>query len=186
MQNQNCLLERGALRLNRQLENPLARAYTLYSHLKKSAMISICRSVVLSCVVVLAVAHAVYAQTAEQDVSKAEDARYDIMIRNDQVALDAILADEFVYHQPSGAIVPKGKYMANLKSGDVKLNSAVRANVTIKVYGDTATAMGDTMVDVVLKGQQKIVQLRYLNVWLKRDGRWQLAARQSAYVTAPK
>ena len=186
MQNENCLLERGALRFNSPLENPPARAYTLHSHLKESAMISICRSVVLSCVVVLAMAHAVYAQTAEQDVSKAEDARYDIMIRNDQVALDAILADEFVYHQPSGAIVPKAQYMANLKSGDVKINSAVRANVTIKVYGDTATAMGDTKVDVVLKGEQKKVHLRYLNVWLKRDGRWQLTARQSAYVPAPK
>ena len=149
-------------------------------------MISICRSVVLSCIVVLAMAHAVYAQTAEQDVSKAEDARYDIMIRNDQVAFDAILADEFVYHQPSGAIVPKAQFMANYKSGDVKINSAVRENVTIKVYGETATAMGDTKVEFVLKGEPKKVHLRYLNVWLKRDSRWQLAARQSAYVPAPK
>ncbi len=149
-------------------------------------MIFISRGVVLSCVAMLAMAHVVYAQNAEQDVSKAEDARYDIMIRNDQPALAAILADEFVYHQPSGAIVRKAQYMANLKSGDVKINSAVRENVTIKVYGDTATAMGDTRVDVVLKGEPKKVHLRYLNVWLKRDGRWQLAARQSAYVPAPK
>ena len=148
-------------------------------------MISICRNIVLSFVVGLTMAHAVYAQTAEQDVSRAEDARYDIMIRNDQVAFDAILADEFVYHQPSGAIVPKAQFMANYKSGDVKINSAVRENVTIKVYGETATAMGDTKVEFVLKGEPKKVHLRYLNVWLKRGGRWQLAARQSAYVPAP-
>lgn len=149
-------------------------------------MIPIVRCIVLCFIVMAALTGVVRAESTEQEVSRAEDARYDIMIRNDQVAFDAILADEFVYHQPSGAIVRKAQFMANYKSGDVKINSAVRENVTTKIYGDTATAMGDTKVEFVLKGEPKKVHLRYLNVWLKRDGHWQLAARQSAYVPAPK
>ena len=142
---------------------------------------------IASCsVVLLMVSGAAWSDTAEDDVSRAEDARYDIMIRNDQAALNAILADEFVYHQPTGAIVPKATYLENLKSGEVKINSARRENVTIHVYGDTATAMGDAMVDVVRKGEPQKAHYRYLNVWVKRDGRWQLAARQSAYVPAAK
>ena len=106
-------------------------------------MISICRNIVLSFVVGLTMAHAVYAQTAEQDVSRAEDARYDIMIRNDQVALDAILADEFVYHQPSGAIVPKAQFMANYKSGDVFKNSNVFSGHAVRRAGQyTVTNFG--------------------------------------------
>ncbi|MFN0040802.1 MAG: nuclear transport factor 2 family protein [Burkholderiales bacterium] len=41
--------------------------------------------------------------------------------------------------------------------------------------------MGDTKVDLEIGGERKKVDLRYLNVWVKRDGRWQLANRQSAF-----
>ena len=74
-------------------------------------MIPIVRCIVLCFIVMVALTGVVRAESTEQEVSRAEDARYDIMIRNDQVAFDAILADEFVYHQPSGAIVPKAQYM---------------------------------------------------------------------------
>ena len=58
---------------------------------------------------------------------------------------------------------------------------AVVINVVINVVGDVATAMGSTRVDVELNGEFKQLDLRYLNVWTRRDGRWQLIARQSAY-----
>ena len=121
---------------------------------------------------------------AMEDVNIAEDARYDAMIKNDLVTFDTMLGNEFVYHQPTGKVVNKAQYIESLRSGAVKINSAVRENVTINVIGDTATAMGETKVDLVRNGEAGKVLLRYLNVWTKRDGRWQLIARQSAFVPA--
>lgn len=126
------------------------------------------------------------AATTEQEVDQAEDRRYDVMIGGDWAAFSAILADEFVYHQPSGNVATKASYVDLLKSGEVKIKKAQRYDVTLHVYGDTATAMGSTRVDVEQKGELRQVDLRYLNVWVKRDGRWQLAARQSAFKPAPK
>ena len=121
---------------------------------------------------------------AVEEVNIAEDARYDAMIKNDLVTFDTMLGNEFVYHQPTGKVVNKAQYIESLRSGAVKINSAVRENVTINVVGDTATAMGETKVDLVRNGEAGKVLLRYLNVWTKRDGRWQLIARQSALVPA--
>ena len=119
---------------------------------------------------------------AEQDIDRIEDRRYQAMMAADLTALANILADEFVYHQPTGKVATKASYIEQLKSGEVKINEARRYDVTIHVYGDLATAMGMTHLDLELKGERRQVELRYLNVWLLRDGRWQLVARQSAFV----
>ncbi|HZP94200.1 MAG TPA: nuclear transport factor 2 family protein [Burkholderiales bacterium] len=118
---------------------------------------------------------------AEDEINQVEDRRYDAMIRNDAALLADTLAEEFQYHQPNGKVNDKPGYIAQMKSGTVKIFKAERYNVKIHVYGDIATAMGETRLDLELGGQRRNSDLRYLNVWVKRDGRWQLAARQSAF-----
>ena len=118
---------------------------------------------------------------AEQEIDQVEDARYDAMIRADAAGLADILADEFIYNQPTGKVATKASYVESVTSGEVKIKKAERYGVTIHVYGDVATASGSTFVDLELKGEPRKVDLRYLNVLVKRDGRWQLASRQSAF-----
>ena len=145
-----------------------------------NAALKCCTALLISLFVISGVARA----GAVEEVNAVEDARYDAMIKNDLVTFDTMLGNEFVYHQPTGKVVNKAQYIESLRSGAVKINSAVRENVTVNVVGDTATAMGETKVDLVRNGEAGKVLLRYLNVWTKRDGRWQLIARQSAFVPA--
>jgi ketosteroid isomerase-like protein len=121
-----------------------------------------------------------------EDVNAAEEARYAVMIAQDRAALAAILADEFIYHQPSGRVQDKPGYIEQVTAGEVRIKRAERYDIKINVYGNTATATGSTRVDVELKGEPKQFDLRFLDVWVKRDGRWQIVARQSAYKTPAK
>jgi ketosteroid isomerase-like protein len=121
--------------------------------------------------------------SSEEEIDRAEDARYDAMIRGDQAALAGTLADEFLYHQPSGKTATKASYIELTASGAVKIYKAERYDVKIHVYGDIATVMGSTRLDIAFGNDRRDVDLRYLNVWVLRDGRWQLAARQSAFKT---
>ncbi|MBX9630017.1 MAG: nuclear transport factor 2 family protein [Burkholderiales bacterium] len=121
-----------------------------------------------------------------EDVDAAEEARYAVMIAQDRAALAAILADEFIYHQPSGRVQDKAGYIEQVTGGDVRIKKAERYDIRINVYGTSATATGSTRVDVELKGEPKQFDLRFLDVWVKRDGRWQIVARQSAYKTPAK
>ncbi len=122
----------------------------------------------------------------KEEVDAAEDVRYQAMINQDRAALEASLADEFIYHQPNGMIATKAMYLGQVIGGPTKIYKAERYDVKIVVYGDVATAMGETRLDIELNGKRIQPDLRYLNVWVKRDGRWQLAARQSVFKQAPK
>lgn len=122
----------------------------------------------------------------KEEVDAAEDVRYQAMINQDRAALEASLADEFVYHQPNGMIATKAMYLGQVIGGPTKIYKAERYDVKIVVHGDVATAMGETRLDIELNGKRIQPDLRYLNVWVKRDDRWQLAARQSVFKPAPK
>jgi ketosteroid isomerase-like protein len=121
----------------------------------------------------------------EQDIHRVEDQRYQAMIDEDWKAFGNMLADEFQYHQPSGKVSDKKTYIAYAGSGEIKIKKAERYDVKVHIYGDTATAMGSTRLEVEMKGERRKIDLRYLNIWVKRDGRWQLAARQSAFKQNP-
>jgi len=116
-----------------------------------------------------------------EDVHEAEERRYKAMIDMNPEALADSLADEFFYHQPNGKSNDKEGYIKQMMTGAVKIYTAERYDVKVNVYGDVATAMGGTRLDIELGGERRKTDLRYLNVWLKRDGRWQLAKRQSAF-----
>lgn len=122
----------------------------------------------------------------KEEVDAAEDARYQAMIDQDRAALAATLADEFLYHQPNGMIATKTIYLGQVIGGPTKIYKAERYDVKIVVHGDVATAMGETRLDIEMNGKRFQPDLRYLNVWVKRDDRWQLAARQSVFKPAPK
>lgn len=116
-----------------------------------------------------------------EDVHDAEERRYKAMIDMNADALANTLADEFVYHQPNGKTNDKAGYVKQMMTGAVKIFSVERYDVKVNVYGDVATAMGGTRLDLEIGGERRNADLRYLNVWVNRDGRWQLAKRQSAF-----
>ena len=117
-----------------------------------------------------------------EDIHDAEGRRYESMIHMDADALANTLAEEFFYHQPNGKTNDKAGYIQQMMSGEVKIFTAERYDVKVNIYGDVATAIGGTRLDIELGGERRKVDLRYLNVWVKRDGRWQLAKRQSAFI----
>ena len=64
--------------------------------------------------------------------------------------------------------------------------SADNEDMKVAAHGDTAIANYRFVVTV--NGPQVDVQHRYrtTNVWLKRDGRWQVVAAHMAFVLDPK
>jgi uncharacterized protein (TIGR02246 family) len=118
-------------------------------------------------------------ESTEAELNRLEDLRYEAMKNADTKLMGELFADEFVYQTLLGATHSKTSYIAQFVSGDVKINTFKRENSRVKFYGDVATVMATTHLDIAFKGEQRQVSLFYLNVWVKRDGRWQLVARQS-------
>jgi uncharacterized protein (TIGR02246 family) len=128
----------------------------------------------------VAVATPAFAQeSTEAELNRLEDLRYEAMKNADAKLMGELFADDFVYQTLLGSTHSKTSYIAQFVAGDVKITSFRRENSRVKFYGDVATVMATTHLDIAFKGEPRQVSLFYLNVWVKRDGRWQLVARQS-------
>src|SRR5215204_3458183 len=91
-------------------------------------------------------------------------------VKGDALTLDRLLADEFTF--VGGA--RKAQYLESVKSkpADTFVESAVSDAVQVQVYGDTAVVTGIDTVKGKNRGQSYENKFVYLDVWIKRAGRW--------------
>ncbi len=112
------------------------------------------------------------------DVERMEQKRMLAILNADMPTLYAIYADDFFYNTSSGPSLTKSEYLPRYASGELKVNSADSEARDIRVYENTALVTGIVHVNLTIKGENKLLHLRYLNVWVKRANGWVLVARQ--------
>ena len=117
-------------------------------------------------------------EALKREVLQAENERRAAVLRNDKAALDRILADDYRVVVMTGAVVDKGGELA-LYNGDRKPQVLTADEMEIRIYADTAVVIGRSTIKDVLRGQARDVQSRFTNVWVKRNGRWQVVSRQA-------
>jgi ketosteroid isomerase-like protein len=102
------------------------------------------------------------------------------MVNRDVTTLDRILADEFTL---SGT--PKGQFLAFVKAPGTMIESAVSDNFDVRVYNDTAVLIANDTIKSKVNGVPVVNVYRYIDVWIKRAGRWQCVATESYLVKKP-
>jgi hypothetical protein len=116
-----------------------------------------------------------------REVIAAEEARCRAIIESDRATLDLILGDDLTNTHSSGSSEDKA---ANLnRSATPGSNTYSRANLKVRVYGDTAVMTGDMDIhfpDAPDGTPGRLMPSVALQVWVNRDGRWQLVAIQTA------
>jgi ketosteroid isomerase-like protein len=139
-------------------------------------------------IVTVLIASSAVAQTAnsqvspgknEQQVLEAEKSRFDVMLKGDADALSSFLADELTYTHTTGRTDTKSSFVTSLKSGAVKYQAIEPEDRAVHVYGDAAVVTGQAKLKVVAGAQELSFRVRYTEVCVRRDGRWQLVAWQS-------
>ena len=104
---------------------------------------------------------------------------------NDTAFIDRVLAREFVAVYPDGSKGDRATELANAAAFNQKIDSSTLDDFTIQFHGDTTAVVWfrRTLVGPS-KGQRLEVVYRYLDVFVRRDGRWQCVASQSVKVPA--
>ena len=103
---------------------------------------------------------------------------------NDVKFVATILADEFTATYEDGSRGDKAKELALIAAFNQRVESAVQDDFTIKVFGDTAVVWFTLRLVGFKQGQRTELTLRYTDVWIVRDGRWQCVSAHSTRVTA--
>jgi ketosteroid isomerase-like protein len=106
----------------------------------------------------------------------------DAFYRKDVAFISNLLADEFVATYDDGTKGDKAKELALAIQFNQQVESAVQEDFAVRIYRDTAVVWFTLRVIGVRQGQRTELLLRYTDVWIVRDGRWQCVSSQSTRV----
>lgn len=134
---------------------------------------------------------AAHAQTALEErreieamMRKAEAEWADLSVKPHPGLLERILADDFVGVSSSGSTRTKAQQIANDQvEPDGSFISSRIDYADYRHYGDTVVAQGQE--SLVYSDGRPDLQLIWTDVWVRRNGTWQIVATQDA-VLPPK
>ena len=112
----------------------------------------------------------------EQTVMRIERELLNAVLKGDASANERYLADTYVFTGPDGTVENKAQAIADLKSGDLKLQSASLDNAKVQVYGETAVVTYSSNDKGTFKGKDISGKTRWTDVLVNLNGRWQLVA----------
>jgi hypothetical protein len=119
------------------------------------------------------------AKTPEQQVLQADLDRFTAMTKGDLAALEQLLAVELTYIHSNARIEDKHAFIYGIKSGGTKYLKIIPTERQAHVMGNVAVLNGVAAVRVVDRGQDLDITIRYTNVHVLRDRRWQMVAWQA-------
>jgi len=117
--------------------------------------------------------------SVQAEVIKCEERRYAAMIAGDAAALSDIFADDAIYTHSNGVADDKQAYLKAFTSGEWIYRTIERFEETVKVVDGAAIVSGRIRLKVDFKAGPKVLESRFLSVWIKNGSRWQHLAWQS-------
>jgi len=103
-------------------------------------------------------------------------------LQGDTELFDGIWIDGFIFTFPFGQCTNKAQEIANLKSGNLALESLFTDDIKVKVYGKTAVMAGRLMMKGRCKDQDISGQYNYINVLGKQQDCWRIVASHAAHI----
>ena len=122
----------------------------------------------------------------EQEIRRIDRAENAAVLAKDVPAIEKFWAEDFVVNAPNNQVLKGRKDGIKLvKDGLIDYAFFDRNVEAVAVHGDTAIVMGEETVKPQGKAPfaGQTVRRRFTNVWMKRDGQWQLTARQATIIS---
>ena len=118
----------------------------------------------------------------EQEIRKREQAQVDALLRNDIAVMKRNWAPDYVVNNPRNEVIEASK--GRIQSGTRTYSSFIRSIERVLIHGNTVIVMGQETVvpsGAALDAGKTILR-RFTNIWMKRNGKWLLTARQATVI----
>jgi hypothetical protein len=109
----------------------------------------------------------------------AEISRFEAQVKADAKVLGQLLDEGLEYTHSNGEQDTKASFIDSLVTGKRDYVATVPAIETVRIFGDVGVIRGKARVTVADDGQSKDLSLGYTDIWLWKDGRWQMTAWRS-------
>jgi ketosteroid isomerase-like protein len=115
----------------------------------------------------------------EKAVLSIDGERAEAQIKQDAATLDRLLSDDLTYVHASGLVQSKAEFIADLQSSKRVYKSITNSDVKVRVLQGTAIITSKSEINVSFDGKENDLSLQVIEVYAKRNERWQLIAYQS-------
>jgi hypothetical protein len=113
------------------------------------------------------------------EVEAVERARFQTFVKADTAAMQAVLGDDLLYCHSTGKCQTKRELIAAFASKDTVYRKLNLVDMKPRAIGSAVLINGKVEITAEQSGQSVSFQGIYSDVYVKRDGRWQLVSWQS-------
>jgi hypothetical protein len=152
--------------------------------MRHSLLRALCCILSTACVGTASAAQRTPVESDQEILVRLERGWNEAFYRKDAGFIENLLADEFMATYDDGSRGDKAKELALAAEFNQQVESAVQDEFTVKVYRDTAVVWFTLHLVGLRQGQRSELTLRYTDVWVLRDGRWQCVSTQSTRVSS--
>jgi ketosteroid isomerase-like protein len=121
----------------------------------------------------------------EQALMKMEQDSLAAILKRDVAAFGRFFADDAVLTTPDGSLQTKAQLLADIKSGDLVLESSSISDMKVRVYGAAAIVTYITTDKGKYKGQDISGRFRWTDTFVRGSGGWQIVAGHGTPVQGP-
>jgi ketosteroid isomerase-like protein len=119
---------------------------------------------------------------AEKDLIKVENDWGNAWVKSDGKFFDQLYATEFLATSSDGNVYNKVDGIKDDTSPEYTEKSFGLSDLKVHIYGETAVVTGRNNVKFKKAGKAEQIDVRFTDVFVKRDGRWQCVATQGTKV----
>jgi ketosteroid isomerase-like protein len=123
-------------------------------------------------------------ENVEQTLIQLEHDWANAMVQRDVARLDQILANDFITTLPDGQTNSKADHLDEIRTEQYKVESMTLDNIKVRVFGDTAVVTYGVTEKSVDKGKDSGGHSVWTDVFVKRNGSWQIVAEHGSAQTA--
>ena len=98
--------------------------------------------------------------------------------------LEQMVAEEVRYCHTTGAVDTKTSYLETVRTGGISWLEVNPIGMEARIYGDVGIIAGEVKQKITVSGRAEPIDMhiRTIDVYIKRDGRWQLTEFQASNV----
>ena len=98
-------------------------------------------------------------------------------------ALDGILDNSLVLVEDDGSLKTKSEFLASIKKANVNEEQVAPESLTVRVFGNTAIAIGVIAVKETKGGKTVVHRERFIDTWINKNGSWICIATDATPMT---
>jgi len=106
----------------------------------------------------------------------------DAILHNDRAAAAAFMADEWTEITSDGSVLTRAEDLDELVGG-YHATALRLSDIAVHVYGDAAVVSGISEERSSYRGKDTSGSFRWMDVWVRRAGRWECVASTVARIT---